>query len=120
MWFGSNTPDEELQVALGEVNAGTALLLDVREQKEWDEKHLAQAQLVPTTQIKELPASHREIPGVPKAKRVYVHCAKGGRAKQVCKLMCEFGYDAVPLVCAFDHLAKQGFRLAKSTEEVQF
>ncbi len=111
MWFGSNTSDEELKTALGEVNSASALLLDVREQKEWGEKHFAHAKLVPTTVIKELPPDAREIPGVSKAKRVYVHCAKGGRAKQVSALMCNMGYDAVPLVCAFDHMAKQGFRV---------
>jgi rhodanese-related sulfurtransferase len=111
MWFSSNTPDDEIQQALGEVNSASATLLDVREQKEWDEKHFAQAQLVPTTAIKELPAAASEIPGVAKAKRVYVHCAKGGRAKQVAALMKGMGYDAVPLVCSFEHLAKIGFRL---------
>lgn len=112
MWFSSNTPDDELKTALSDVNAARALLLDVREQKEWDEKHLAQAKLVPTTVIKELPPAASEIPGVPKTQRVYVHCAKGARAKQVAALMSDMGYDAVPLVCAFDHLAKIGFPLA--------
>jgi phage shock protein E len=112
MWFGSNTSDDELKIALNEISATQAMLLDVREQKEWDEKHFAQAKLVPTTKIKDLPPDAREIPNVSKAKRVYVHCAKGGRAKQVSKLMCDMGYDAVPLVCAFDHMAKLGFRLA--------
>jgi hypothetical protein len=39
-----------------------------------------------------------------------VHCAKGARAKLVSKRMVEMGYDAVPLVCSFEHLAKLGFQ----------
>jgi rhodanese-related sulfurtransferase len=112
MWFSSNTPDTELQAALAEVNGKTAFLLDVREVDEWNERHLAQATLVPTTSIQALPSTARDIPGVPKDQRVYVHCAKGGRAKQVCKLMGGMGYDAFPLVCSFDHLVKLGYRLA--------
>jgi rhodanese-related sulfurtransferase len=110
MWFSSNTPDDELRAALAEVDANRAILLDVREQKEWDEKRLAQATHVPTTSIKELPETATEIPGVSKAKRVYIHCAKGARAKQMAQRMESMGYDAVPLVCAFDQLPKIGFR----------
>jgi rhodanese-related sulfurtransferase len=110
MWFSSNTPDHELEAARDEVAADRALLLDVRERKEWDEKRFSSAKLVPTTTIRDLPPDAREIPGVAKSKRVYVHCAKGARAKQVSQRMVELGYDAVPLICSFEHLAELGFK----------
>jgi rhodanese-related sulfurtransferase len=86
-----------------ELDDQEAILLDVREQKEWDEGHLSRAQHLPLSKLNE-----KVIPlNLPKNKTIYTHCRKGGRAEQAAKILKEKYENVVPLKYSFDELKQE-------------
>jgi molybdopterin/thiamine biosynthesis adenylyltransferase/rhodanese-related sulfurtransferase len=78
--------------ASDELAAGDAVLIDVREQHEWDESHIEEATLVPQGTIAERIG---EI-APDRSQRVLLHCRVGNRsARAVDALQSELGYDNV-------------------------
>ncbi len=91
---------------------GTALLIDVREQNEWDEGHLKQASLVPLSEIKEAVDSEQIdslSKRLPQDKIIYCHCRSGGRVLKATALLEPLGYDIRPLNRGFQALVEAGF-----------
>src|SRR5262249_20068846 len=90
-----------------------ALLIDVREQPEWDRGHLKDARLVPLSELKRAqtdPAIKDKLAkGLPKDRIVYCHCAKGVRALTAGSILEKLGYDVRPLAAGFDDLRGAGF-----------
>ncbi|HEX3132441.1 MAG TPA: rhodanese-like domain-containing protein, partial [Planctomycetota bacterium] len=73
------------------VSSGTAVLVDVREQDEWDKGHLKVASLLPLSLLKKEGA---EIPAtLPKDKPIYLHCKAGGRCLKAAEILKAKGYD---------------------------
>src|SRR4051812_13195972 len=62
------------------LNPGKAVLLDVREPKEWDAGHLRAARLVPQSKLKAATGLDDLLKALPKDKVIYTHCRAGGRA----------------------------------------
>lgn len=93
----------DLKKVQQEINENKAILIDVREQEEWDEGHLACARLIPLSQL-----SESDIPkDLPKDKTIYLHCRKGGRAAQACEILKKNLYsNACALNASFDELQK--------------
>ena len=83
--------------ALPEVNAGEAIalvangtvLVDVREQYEWDLGHAPDARLLPMSEIEQ------RIAEVPADSRFLVACLVGGRSARVTAFLRGQGFDAV-------------------------
>ncbi len=73
-----------------ELEAGSALLLDVREMHEWDAGHLKDAQFVPLSALKE-----GIDPDVDKTKTIYLHCRSGGRVRTARPILEGMGYNPV-------------------------
>lgn len=90
-----------------------AILLDVREQNEWDAGHLKYAKLVPLSVVKSGKLTTAQKKHLSKDKPIYVHCAAGGRVLQVSKLLRKQGYDIRPLQNGYADLLKMGFEKAK-------
>jgi phage shock protein E len=89
-----------------------AVLVDVREQKEWDEGHIEGALLVPLSWLRD--ASKEDLAGkLPAKKILYVHCRSGARARTASGMLKKQGYDARPLKSGFDDLVEAGFTRAK-------
>ena len=65
------------------------LVLDVREQYEYDEGHIPKAVLLPLGQISEETAA-KAVPA--KDTKVLVYCRSGNRSKQAAKKLAELGY----------------------------
>ena len=65
------------------------VLVDVRMPDEYDESHVAGAQLIP---LPELTERHGEIPD---ADTVYVICKVGGRSMKACEFLAANGRDVV-------------------------
>ncbi len=96
---------------------GTAALIDVREQAEWDGGHLQEASLLPLSEIragatndglsKSLQAK------LPKTKIIYFHCRSGGRVLVATELLKTYGYDIRPLQSGFSALVRDGFEAAR-------
>ena len=73
------------------MNQGSALVLDVREQKEYAAGHLPKARHIP---VRELSKRVEEI-GKFKSKPVIVTCASGARAGAACRLLKRSGFENV-------------------------
>jgi putative heme-binding domain-containing protein len=104
---------DSLDLVKERVTAKTAVLLDVREQNEWDAGHLAQAQLIPLSKLKASAAVSDVLGQLPKNVPVYVHCRSGGRVLVFADLLKGQGYDIRPLKAGFGDLVEAGFPEAK-------
>lgn len=89
-----------------------ALLLDVREQKEWDAGHLKAARLVPLSKLSEA-RDAKSVKDVGKDKILYLHCRSGRRVLQAAEHLQAMGYDARPLKWGYEALLDEGFEKAK-------
>jgi rhodanese-related sulfurtransferase len=88
---------------------GKAVLLDVREQSEWNAGHLKDAKLMPLSTLKGDPKADDVAKVAPKDKIVYCHCASGRRCLQAADVLKKLGYDVRPLKPGYMDLLKAGF-----------
>jgi acetyl esterase/lipase len=86
-----------------------AVLLDVREQKEWDAGHLSDATLVPLSKLRAGLPGGELIQLVPEGTIIYTHCRAGGRALTAGEILKRHGYDVRPLKDGYEDLVKKGF-----------
>jgi rhodanese-related sulfurtransferase len=99
---------DSLDTVKGSLKDKKAVLVDVREQKEWDAGHLKDAVLVPLSKLNGTDAE-AAIKGLPKDKVIYLHCARGSRCLKAAKILKDQGYDARPLAAGYEALLKEGF-----------
>lgn len=74
--------NESLKVVKEKVTTKKAVLLDVREQDEWDAGHLEHAVHLPLSKIETGTAGQDLTKLAPKDSIVYLHCAAGARSLQ--------------------------------------
>ena len=74
------------------MDAGEVLILDVREQEEYDGGHISGAVLLPLGSINEETAA-AVIPE--KETVVLVYCRSGNRSKKAAKALAELGYTSI-------------------------
>ncbi len=91
----------------------SAILVDVREQKEWDDGHLKDAQFVPLSKLKVDAEAEKLTKALPKEKIVYCHCGVGVRACSAADILKKRGYDVRPLKPGYKDLIKAGFPKAE-------
>jgi|SRR6476661_8768096 len=103
---------DSLDAVKDNVKAGKAVIVDVREQNEWDAGHLKSAVLVPQSKLKQESQLAELLKGLPKDKIIYTHCRAGGRALTCGDILKKQGYDVRPLKAGFDDLLKAGFEKA--------
>ena len=87
--MNETVPEVSVQEAQKRVDAG-ALLLDVREQNEFDEARIGGSQLLPLSEF-----VGRFEAELPKDREIVVHCRSGKRSAQVTEFLLQKGYDAV-------------------------
>ena len=104
---------DSLGTVKANVESDQAVLVDVREQHEWDAGHIAGAILMPLSQLRREGGNEtfvQEIIGrLGKKRIVYIHCALGGRVLMANGLFKELGYDSRPLKAGYEDLLKVGF-----------
>ncbi len=104
---------EKVRKALKEKKA---LLVDVREQKEWDAGHLEVAKLVPLSDLSANAGddeyAKKLAKKLPRKKVLYLHCRSGGRVLRAAPILKKFGYDVRPLKQGYEPLLKAGFKKA--------
>jgi rhodanese-related sulfurtransferase len=91
----------------------SAVLIDVREQKEWDAGHLKDAKLLPLSKIKAGVPEAELLKALPKGKVVYLHCKAGGRCLLAADELKKHGYDLRPLKEGYEDLLKAGLPKAE-------
>lgn len=84
----ADTPEISVQEARERIKNG-ALLLDVREQNEYDEERIPGSQLVP---LSELSARFDELP---QGQEIVAQCRSGKRSAQATDFLRAQGYDVV-------------------------
>ncbi|MFP6603469.1 MAG: rhodanese-like domain-containing protein [Pirellulaceae bacterium] len=99
---------DSLETIKKRIKEKKAVLIDVREQGEWDAGHLKAAQLVPLTKLR---AGVKEKT-LPKDKIIYCHCRSGGRVLIATSILKPLGYDIRPLKQGYQQLLKAGFEKA--------
>jgi phage shock protein E len=102
-----------LETVKQEVQAQKALLVDVREKREWDKGHIAGAVLLPLSDLQEGVDPKRLARLLPKDKILYAHCARGGRCLRAADLLQKNGYQIRPLKPGYNELLDAGFEKAK-------
>ena len=121
---GKNTADQplahtqdSLELVGERLASGKALLLDVREQDEWDAGHLSQAILVPLSELRKQGRSdayaEQLAKRISKEKVLYCHCRSGGRVLVAAPILKKLGYDIRPLKAGYGDLLQAGFLKAK-------
>ena len=95
------------------IKEGKAVLVDVREQKEWDEGHIAGAVFMPKSKLDVEKEAAELAKKLDKNKIVYTHCKAGRRALACGEILRKQGFDVRPLKPGYDELLKAGFEKAK-------
>lgn len=101
---------DSLETVKAALAKGGAVLLDVREESEWEAGHLESARWVPLSGLKEEAGRGKLLEGVPKDKPVYVHCRSGARALSAGAILKQLGYDVRPLKAGYEELKKAGLK----------
>jgi adenylyltransferase/sulfurtransferase len=78
----------ELKARLDSGNLN-ALLIDVREQDEWEIDHIPQARLIP---LQAIPAHADHLP---KDTEIIIHCKAGMRSARACEYLMSLGFENV-------------------------
>ncbi len=90
----------------------SAVLVDVREQREWDAGHLETAVLVPLSELKREATNQKYAEQLaqtlPQGKIIYCHCQSGARVLAASPLFKERGYDVRPLKAGYAELLEAG------------
>lgn len=94
------------------VKAGKAVIVDVREQGEWDDGHVQGAMLLPQSKLKNAALAAELVKQLPKDKIIYTHCRAGGRALTCGDILKKQGYDVRPLKPGYEDLIGAGFEKA--------
>lgn len=91
------------------VRAKKAVIIDVREQSEWNSGHLKDARLVPLSGLAKDAGLQEALKVLPKGQPIYIHCKSGGRCLIAADLLKDQGFDLRPLKAGFVDLKQAGF-----------
>jgi phage shock protein E len=104
---------DSLDTVKKRVEEKKAVLVDVREQSEWDRGHIKGAVLLPLSRLRSGTDPKQVATTLPKGKVVYCHCASGRRCLVAADALKKLGYDARPLKEGYGDLVKAGFPKAE-------
>ncbi len=108
---------DSLDLVKARIAEKEAVLIDVRERKEWDAGHLADAVFVPLGRLQrgaESEATPKWISRkLSKDTIVYCHCRSGSRVLAAADILTAYGYDVRPLKTGYGQLLEAGFAKAK-------
>jgi phage shock protein E len=108
--FAAEHTKDSLAVVKQKLADKTAVLIDVREQAEWDAGHLDAAILLPLSGLHKGTESSQKLM---KGKIVYTHCNAGIRSVTAGEILSKQGYDVRPLKAGYQELLDAGFAPAK-------
>jgi len=106
---GAEHTKDSLETVKKNLDARKAVLVDVREQIEWDDGHVRGAVLLPLSKLKSDLDPKELAKTMPKDKVIYAHCASGRRCLSAADILKKQGYDVRPLKQGFKDLIEAGF-----------
>ncbi|MFO0803402.1 MAG: rhodanese-like domain-containing protein [Gemmataceae bacterium] len=86
-----------------------AVLVDVREVREWGNGHVSGAVFLPLSRIRAGISADELMRLLPRDQPIYLHCGAGGRCLLAASSLRKHGYDLRPLKPGFDELVQFGF-----------
>lgn len=111
--FSRNHTTDSLDTVKKRLTSKEAVLIDVRELKEWDEGHLEAAKLVPLSEIRYPQKRINATKDLSKEGIIYCHCRSGKRVFVAEHYLSKEGYDIRPLKPGYKDLLSDGFEGAK-------
>ncbi|HZL90726.1 MAG TPA: rhodanese-like domain-containing protein [Pirellulaceae bacterium] len=104
---------DSLETVKKNLKEGKAVIVDVREQNEWDAGHLKGAILMPSSKLKSDKDLAELVKPLDKKTIVYTHCRAGRRAAQCAEILKKQGFDVRALKPGYEELLKAGFEKAE-------
>jgi rhodanese-related sulfurtransferase len=114
---GADHTKDSLETVKERIKDKSAVLVDVREEKEWDDGHIQDAKLMPLSKLKREAEAEKLTKDLSKKKIVYCHCAAGARALTAADILKKQGYDVRPLKPGYNDLLKAGFAKAEKEKK---
>ena len=100
---------DSLEIVQNRVTEKKAVLIDVREEKEWKQGHLKAAKLLPLSHLERGVRKDKLQEFLPKGKIVYLHCASGARCIEAAELLTDLGFEVRALKPGYDDFVEAGF-----------
>jgi len=91
------------------VESGKAVLVDVREQREWDSGHVKGAIHLPKSKLETDAGLAELVKKLDKNKIIYTHCGAGKRALACGEILKKQGFNVRPLKPGYQPLIEAGF-----------
>lgn len=110
---GAELTKEPLSKVKENVENEKAVLVDVREKKEWDDGHIEGAIFLPLSAVQD-GLTKDELKKLPKDKVLYVHCVVGKRAVTAGSVLEKHGYKVKPIKPGYKEMVAAGFPKAKA------
>lgn len=104
---------DSIETVKANVKAGKAVIVDVREQSEWDEAHLKGAIHIPKSKLETASEVEALLKKLPKDKVIYTHCRAGRRALACGEILKKHGFDVRPLKPGIQELIDDGLEKAE-------
>jgi rhodanese-related sulfurtransferase len=99
------------------VAAKKAILVDVREEREWKRGHLAAAVLLPLSELRGNVDPQQVAAKLPQGAVIYTHCASGLRCLTAGDILQKLGYEVRCLKPGYTDLLKAGFEPAQDSDQ---
>src|SRR5690606_33873452 len=102
--------EESLAEVKRNVDAGKAVMVDVRSKEEWNQGHLAGSIFLPNDSLRGRAFDPDKLPEIlPEGKVLYTFCQVGMRAKAAAKVLTQYGYEVRVLQPGYEELLEAGF-----------
>lgn len=111
--FAAEPTKESLASVLKNLAEDKAILIDVREQREWDSGHLEQARLLPLSELRNGVEAGSLKERLPEDRIIYTHCKAGVRSCLAADILAKYGYEVRALKPGYKDLVKAGFPKAE-------
>lgn len=106
----ADVTQEPLATVKEKVDEKKAVLVDVREQAEWDRGHVEGAIFLPLSSLQRGMDAKQLAERLPEGKILYLHCALGRRAVTAGGILEKFGYEVRCLKPGYKELVGAGFK----------
>ena len=106
---GTEHTKDSLEDVKAAIARKAAVLVDVREQGEWDAGHLEGALFLPLSGLRDDAEREKLLGKLPKKTILYTHCRSGKRTLPAAEILKKAGYDVRPLKPGYDELLRAGF-----------
>jgi len=111
----AETTNEPLATVQKNVEDKKAVIVDVREQAEWDKGHVEGAIFLPLSELRQGVDATALAKRVPKDKIIYTHCVVGKRSLTAANILEGLGYTVRSLKPGYKEMVAAGFKSAEAS-----